>query len=149
MAAKAVKDFMPCHTNYQIRHFMVGGAGTDYGQWRQCQREIASRLPQLERGDPVAQHEVAELLRLESELRGKLGELTPERIEQLERENWYWKVRRELVLDYIATGGPQRATLETILLLPKEDRHTLLSLIADGGKLLKNWDGYTALPGGR
>ncbi len=41
-------DYRPFHSEFQIDHFIVARAGTPWGQYQQCLREIATRREALE-----------------------------------------------------------------------------------------------------
>lgn len=130
-ATEAVRDYQQGHTPFQIERFMLGSAFTTYGKWRQCQREIASRLDSIRKSDPVAVKEAETLLRLESELREQVEGMD---YEALEEREWYYRVKRELGLDFLIDGRPSRSTVSTMLLLPQPQRDELLGLMADASQ---------------
>ena len=48
MIDELLKDFELYHSDFQIDNFIIGGQGTDWFQYKQCLREIKSRVESLD-----------------------------------------------------------------------------------------------------
>lgn len=68
-------------------------------------------------------------LKLAENLKQKIGEITPERRQQLELKSWTAKGRRMAAIDRILTGRISHQTFEFILSLPIESQHSILDKI--------------------
>lgn len=58
-----------------------------------------------------------------------VGDLTPERREQLEMDMWRSNLKRDAALDMLAEGRIGRATIDSIMCCPQEIRGELLDII--------------------
>lgn len=118
------------HSAFQIRHAIVErSGGTPYGQYRQCLAEIESRIKYAE-DDEAVMREIGEFVEIAEELSNRLGELTPERERELEIEMWRYKARKKLATDLLVYGRPSESTMDFILWLPEELRHSLLRVVS-------------------
>lgn len=125
--AKALTTgFHTGHSRFQIEHFIIGKQGTPYAQLQQCKREIQVRLGEAEKQDANAEREIGILVELAERLVTQVGELTPERAEELEAASWRDKARRKIDTDFMAYGRPTESTIEFVLSLPTYDQDAML-----------------------
>lgn len=139
------------HTEYQIRHFMVGKHVTPWAKYQQCLAEIRTRLPYASKDDPVAARELAVLVECAETLRQEIGPVDSDRRRVLESETWYHYARKKLACDLLVYKGVSEGTLDLILSLHPEARAELLGIVerADDYQrgALRSWlyDGAPAL----
>ena len=119
-------------TELEARCFIADrSGGTDYGAWLQCLREIDDCVETLDRhpDNEVAKNRLESFVAYAKELKGRIGELTPERERELELEMWRFRVRKRLAVDAISQGRTTEATLDMILSMPKEIRDQSLLVV--------------------
>lgn len=62
-------------------------------------------------------------------LKAHIGELTEDRIEQLEAEHWMHKLKQQAALDLLSEGRVKRDTLELLMALDPETRSPIMDLL--------------------
>lgn len=101
---------MKGHTEYQILNFIINANGPHiYGRYRQCIREIAARMTNL---DP---RELLVFYDIYLQLKEQIGD---QDLKILEAEFWTEKLKRRLALEILTQGRPSYGTLETIWNMP-------------------------------
>lgn len=107
------------------------------------------QLDQIQQTIAETERELHRFVAIASELKPQVGELTPERRNELDRELWSVRVRAMVALDMFTQGGLSPATAELLIALPAEIRKPILedarTVQADGR--LFDWltDGPKAL----
>jgi len=153
-----LKDHHTAHTDFQIEHFMIGSQGHPFFQFKQCQREIATRwetvkalqekLKAIENKKRQKQVDKIGAALIEKELAGPLRELRKlvklakalylklnydglnEKAKGLlEAQAWFEKAKTMMALDIVAYGNVSRKTVEFIVQLPKTERQMLIPYI--------------------
>lgn len=71
-------------------------------------------------------------------LKQLLGELTEDKVKELDREMWHYKLKEMAFIDYATAGGLRNNTIELLGCLPLEDRLELLPVVKDI-KALDDW----------
>lgn len=153
-----LRDHRRFHSPFQIRHFIIGRAGTPWGQYQQCLREInARRMADIgdenrsvntheEKKDLIATRDersreldlfVKLAVQLRDEIIAEHGELTPETIEALDRDLWMHRLRMMAAMDLIRIGAVGSETLELALSCPIEMRKELVDEIENDKDGLK------------
>jgi hypothetical protein len=141
-----VKDAVSGHSEFQIRHFIIGSCPTVYGQYKQCLLELRSRMKNYENlqkilgeipektiSDQEKAQKSSECELLIEDLKREtyilsniLQELKPQldltKKDELEAEYWDVKFHNELML-HVWLGYPVPVGLaQNIFTLPKESR---------------------------
>lgn len=62
-------------------------------------------------------------------LKEMIGELTPQRRRELEKDMWKYRVKEMAAIDYLQTGRLKNTTIEFLSCMPEEDRPELYELI--------------------
>lgn len=63
-------------------------------------------------------------------LKAHIGELTEDRIEQLEAEHWMHKLKQQAALDLLTAGRVQRDTLELLMALDPATRSPIMDMLS-------------------
>ena len=159
VADELLEDYHPFHSEFQIRHLiLIRSGGTIWGCYQQALREIAARWSCLQ-NDRVSdahqlegtsyqyidslesilkkrvlndqQRELAVFLAYAIVLKAVLGHVSNQRLDELDRELWVYRIRTVLARDYLCLGHPSRETVELIHVLPHEIRAECMSAIKD------------------
>lgn len=96
----------------------------------------ARKLEQIQRAITTQQRELDRLVALATDLKQQIGELTPERREELDRETWSVRIRAMVAMDLLMGGRPSPATAELLIALPADMRQPILEDAAQPGKLI-------------
>ncbi len=154
-----LKDHRRFHSPFQIRHFLIGRAGTPWGQYQQCLREIHTRRL-ADREDQKRQNEawfedrndigaardersieldifVKVALELRAQIIAEHGELTPETIDRLDADLWMHRLRISAATDLFRFGSVSSETIELMLSCPIEMRKDLLDEVQNDKEGLK------------
>lgn len=183
-------DHRAMHSEFQIANFIVGGAGTAYGQYMQSLREIKTRddrlrglafelenkkldieemieigsknlggayiherrrelkidltrrgIEELKTTIAEVEREMSAFLSLARDRLAEIGPLTPERHQELERENWIFKTKRLAALDIVSAGVISHATAELMAFMPPDCRREVIQAINDRPRLLACLEG--------
>lgn len=62
-------------------------------------------------------------------LKERVGELTPERRRELEKDMWKYRVKEMAAIDYLQMGRLKNTTIEFLSCMPEEDRPELYELV--------------------
>lgn len=172
-----LSDNKGSHSDFQIDNFIATSNITDYGNYKQCLRELNGRQSnllnlyhekeknQIKRDKlkhlantltdefDLRENEL-ELKMLEynmgsfdvrfnealnefnrffihcKKLKEKIGELTEERIMQLEREYWIEKLKQSATFDVVTTNRISKGVLEALVKLDKKDCAAILSFLS-------------------
>lgn len=62
-------------------------------------------------------------------LKERIGELTPERRRELEKDMWKYRVKEMAAIDYLQMGRLKNTTIEFLSCMPEEDRPELYELV--------------------
>lgn len=140
------------HTRYQVQNFIIGLNGkTDYGMYRQCIREIMSRIDSIistNKEYEEAKHafssykEQAKFMQLQEimyefnifynyaiQLKDRLGQLSSDQIEKLEAEFWQETFKEKICLELLGTGHVSPGLLETVMY--SENKIDILTFLAN------------------
>lgn len=150
--------YQPGHSMLQVDHFIVGSGGTTWGQYQQAMREVATRaealdqrisaLVEAEGGVPnrlaclsieAAIMEFERLCEHVEELSTELGELTPEKVHDLDRELWLWRTLRAAGRDLFIGGRLSPQTGDLLLALPNDLRAIALDHFKSSPDALIQW----------
>ena len=141
-----LKDHQPFHSEFQMDHFItIRAGGTPWGMYRQALRELDSRKSALlehyskrqslemqkntlDRTIADQEREFKHFYAQAVALKNDLGELTPERKAQLERETWLHRLKMKAAIELRTIGRVSEDTMETLLALPKVEREAVLEV---------------------
>lgn len=135
-------DYNDRHSSFQIDHFIIGESGeTLYGMYQQALREVSARICSSKDGSvsPTQQIECARFLAIAIAIKRQLGEITPERRDELDRDMWLARFKRMAALDLLAEHYITRGTWRVILNTPKAFRAELVDTMLNRPEELKNW----------
>lgn len=150
-----MKDFQRFHSKFQIDHFIIGRAGTPWGQYQQCLREIHAREaanredrkrheslgalnPEREeiiRTMEDRTREISRFRELAEMLKESIGDVNEERRDELDQDLWMHRLRMKAATDIICHGRPSTETVELMLACPIEMREKLIAELADQDSL--------------
>lgn len=147
------------HSPFQIRHFIVGRAGTAWGQYQQCLREIHTRrmstvddIKRMRNSIEEERTEIALAIKercdeldifielaknLSDQIIAEHGELTPETIDRLDADLWMHRLRISAATDLFRFGSVSSETIELMLSCPIEMRKDLLDEVQNDKEGLK------------
>jgi hypothetical protein len=103
---------------------------TERRKWFKNRRKIERLLKEIESSKASFKPKAREyftLCRLATNLKRKIGEITPQKRRELEAEMWVEKARRMAAIDLISIGGLHRSTVEFITSFPRELRRQIFS----------------------
>ena len=104
-------------------------------------------MEDLERNIFDTEREFRRFLAQADTLKEKIGDLTPERRNELDMDMWIHKLKSMVAIDYITKGRISENPLAFIRSLPKEIRNPLLVEVKDQKSLLEWFDNFdTPLP---
>lgn len=83
------------------------------------------------------QREFERFHQLAAELKASLGEITPARRRELDRETWMTRIRYMAAIDFQFHGRMSPALVRMVAALPPELRHAALETARDPAKLMK------------
>ena len=106
------------------------------------------RLDQTRRAIAEQERELQRFVELATELQQQLGELTPERRSELERELWAVRTRAMVALDLFTQGSLSPATAELLIALPADIRRPILAAAKQAEQQGGLFDWLEAGPGG-
>lgn len=143
-----MKDHRRFHSPFQIRHMIIGRAGTAWGQYQQCLREIHARrmataedAKRLIEAIGLEQQDIAMAMKervdelhlfidiaknLRAQIIAEHGELTMETIDRLDADLWMHRLRISAAMDLFRFGAVSSETIELMLSCPIEMRKALL-----------------------
>ena len=114
-------------TPWAMDSFVIGREGlTDWGAFRQALREVSLRRGQP--SSPRRDRELAHFERRAREFGERLGELTPERIDELDRDHYHKRAQLMVAVDLLTIGRVSATTVDLMLALKPEARAKLLDL---------------------
>ena len=154
-----MKDHRRFHSPFQIRHFIIGAAGTPWGQYQQCLREIHARTSANQ-----ADHERCETLgimnpnradielamaerkkeldlfveiatQLRETITKSVGELTAETVDRLDADLWMHRLRLSAANDIFRLGAVSSETISLMLSCPIKMRERLVEEIRNPEEL--------------
>lgn len=156
-----LNDYRGGHDHVQVERFILAKEGvTLFGAYRQCLREIVSRLVGVfKKPDstkamavPLIHHQLAEstdelkaFVSHAIAMKADLGEITPEKRYRFEREFWHTKIKAMGAVDYIVDGRLGRDTIGLASALHKEDRARVMKELSSRRRLLRWWSEYELL----
>ena len=106
------------------------------------------RLDQTRRAIAEQERELQRFVELATELKQQLGELTPRRRSELERELWAVRTRAMVALDLFTSGSLSTATAELLIALPADIRRPILAAAKQAEQQGGLFDWLEAGPGG-
>jgi hypothetical protein len=159
VADELLEDYRPFHSEFQIRHLILTrSGGTIWGCYQQSLREISARWACLENDQVNGSHhleetscpyadrlklilqnrvlkdqrrELAVFLAYAILLKAVLGHVSDQRLAELDRELWVYRIRALLARDYLCLGHPSVETVELIHVVPHEIRAECMSAVKD------------------
>ena len=105
---------------------------TDKFETELDQIELERKIMQQEEGERIYSETKREFTRFYQQsliLKEKLGELSAERRDQLDRDMWEYKLKEMIALDFVSSGRLSKSTYELINAAPKLIRNSLLEMI--------------------
>jgi hypothetical protein len=100
-------------------------------------RAAHGHLEEAERGIRDTTREAALFLRVASDLKAELGEITEERRIELDRQEWRWWHLKRAALSKLTTGRVDEVTLKNLCSLPIAEREEWAAIIKDDRKLIE------------
>jgi hypothetical protein len=86
-----------------------------------------------------ARRELAHFELRARQLKGLIGELTPERRDALDREHFCASIKQRVALDLMACGRMSRETQESLFCLPGTMRSAILDVVRDAPRDVARW----------
>lgn len=143
------KDHQSCHSEFQMDHFITtkGGNGHPYGMYKQCLRQLHGRFCNLIKKYETEERTLAlrdqerEFARFYTHAvhlkRTHIGELTPERRAELDRDMWHHQHKVMLAIDLICHERASAGWVERLLCLPIDMRREALEWLEDKSSTMK------------
>jgi len=121
-----LEDYTSRHSEYQITNFIIKLNGkTDYGQYRQCLRELVNRFKTLQNAEGFNRKELIREFKIfysvAKQLKEKIGVLTPHKKKVLESDFWVETFKYRIALELVCYGRPQMASIESVLAMPEKE----------------------------
>lgn len=117
----------PCETEFDARRNKV----------KLVQKRLT--LDELGRSIAETEREFRRFYAQAAALKGSVGELTPERRAQLDREMWAHRLRCMAAVDLLTAGRLGPSTIELLQAVPRGWRKAILAEVSDQEGALKAW----------
>jgi monoamine oxidase len=88
-------------------------------------------MEDLEKNIADTEREFARFYSQAATLKEQIGELTPEKRQQLDKEFWAHQAKEQAAIDYMTSGRLSERTIGMIQYLPAQDRTPLLNTVSN------------------
>jgi hypothetical protein len=107
---------------------------------RRKELDYKRKIMQMEEGERVlkdTKREFINFYKQASYFKDQLGDLTPERKQQLDEEYWEYNLKETIVIDFIANGRLRNTTYEMLQSVPEDMKLRVMKEIIDKEKLIQ------------